>query len=60
VRHAVGAAEDAAGAVTHPVSGGVADGRLGDFNDDLGDPAGAAAVFAGATRIRAKFVPAEE
>ena len=58
--HTVDAAEDAAGAVTHAVAGGVADRRFGGLDDHLHDPAGTAAVFAGATGIGAEFVAAEE
>ncbi len=46
MRHAVGAAEDAAGPVAHAVAGGVADRRLGGLDDHLDDPAGSAAIFA--------------
>ncbi len=60
VWQAVGAAEDAAGAVAHPVAGGVGDGRLGDLDDHLDDTAGPAAILAGAAGIGAEFVAAKE
>src|SRR6202030_772520 len=60
MRQAVRAAEDAAGAVAHAVTGGVADRRLGGFDDHLDNPAGAAAEFAFTAGIGAEFVAAEE
>src|SRR5271166_6831158 len=60
VRQAVRAAEDAASAMAHAVPGGVADRRLGGFDDHLDDPARPAAEFAGAPRVGAKFVATEK
>src|ERR1700731_3542617 len=60
VRQAVLAAEDAAGAVAHAVAGGVADRRLGGFDDHLDNPAGAAAEFAFTAGIGAEFGTAGE
>ena len=60
MRHAVGATEDAAGAITHAVAGGVANSRFGSLDDHLHDPAGTAAVLASATGIGAEFMAPEE
>src|SRR5215468_8249024 len=60
VRQAVDAAQNAAGAVAHAVARGVADCRLGGFDDHLDDAARPAAVFACSAGIGAEFVAAEE
>src|SRR4029077_12748442 len=60
MRQAVRATEDPAGAVSHAVAGGVAERRLGGFDDHLDDPAGAAAIFALASGIGPELVAAEE
>src|SRR5271169_3122050 len=60
VGQAVGAAEDAAGAVAHAVAGGVGDRRLGGLDDHLDNPAGPAAILADAARIGAEFMAAKE
>src|SRR5258706_14712774 len=59
VRRAVGAAQDAAGAVAHAVAGGVAERRLGDFRHDLEHPARAAPILAVAARVRAELMARE-
>ena len=60
MRRAVCAAENAAGAITHAVAGGVADRRLGGLDDHLGDPARPTAKFALATGVGAELVAAEK
>src|SRR5580704_4492934 len=60
VRRAVFAAEDAAGAVHHPVAGGVGERRLLGLDDHLDNPAGAAAIPPIAARIGAELVALEE
>src|SRR5262249_53975774 len=60
MRHAVGPAENAAGAVAHAIARGVADGRRGGLDHHFEDSAGAAAVSPGATGIGAEFVATKE
>src|SRR5207302_10591431 len=60
VRHAIAAAEDAAGAVAHALAGGVADRRLFGLDDHLDDAAGAAAILPDAARIGTELMGLEE
>src|SRR5262249_1738810 len=57
---AVFASENAARAIPHTIARGVADRRLGGFDDHLHDPAHPAAVFAGPAGIGAEFVAAKK
>src|SRR5437868_11246096 len=60
MRHAVLAVKDAAGAVTHAVARGIADGQLGGLDHHLHHPARPAAVFPRSAGIGSKFMTAEE